>query len=159
MLRIGIGYDSHAFCEGAHVPIGGVKIPYHRGIKAHSDGDVLLHAIGDALLGAAALGDLGHFFPDNNPDFVNMDSQVLLDEIKKTMDVHSFKIHNVDASVIAEAPKLADYINQMRENIASILALPVVAVSVKATTNEKMGWIGRGEGIAAQAVVLIDSTF
>lgn len=159
MQRIGHGYDCHAFCEGDHIVIGGVNIPFHKGIKAHSDGDVLLHAIGDALLGAAALGDLGCFFPDNDPNYHNMDSKIILHNINNELEKSTYRINNIDSTIIAENPKLANYILTMRKHIAEVLKLPLNAVSVKATTNEKMGWLGRGEGIAAHAVVLVTHKF
>lgn len=152
-MKIGIGYDSHRFIEGDHVMIGGVKIPYSKGIKAHSDGDVLLHAIGDALLGAAALGDLGRHFPDTDNAFKDISSSELIQQIMQRVKDKNYKVGNVDATVIAEKPRLSKYINDMCEHIAKLLEIPVDCVNVKGTTNEKMGWIGREEGLAAQAVV------
>ncbi len=154
-MRIGCGYDSHRFIEGDHVMIGGVKISYTKGIKAHSDGDVLLHAIGDALLGAAALGDLGRHFPDTDDAFRDISSSELIQQIMQRVSEKNYKVGNVDATVIAEKPKLLKHIEKMREHIATLLNIPIDNVNVKATTNEKMGWVGREEGLAAQAVVLL----
>lgn len=156
-MRIGYGYDSHVFIEGDHVPIGGVKIPFHHGVKAHSDGDVLLHAIGDAMLGAAGLGDLGKHFPDTDESIANISSLILLKQIRIKLEEKNFFVINVDSTVITEAPKLGKYIDEMNDNIADVLLIPTASVNVKATTNEKMGWIGRGNGLAAHAVVLIQS--
>lgn len=155
MMRIGYGYDSHAFVEGKHIIIGGVKIPYQRGINAHSDGDVLLHAIGDALLGAAALGDLGHHFPDNDPVFRTISSDKLLTRIIVMLEEKNFRVNNVDATVITESPRLAAHLTNMRKNIAALLKISLSCVSVKAKTNEKLGWIGQGGGLAAHAVVTL----
>ncbi len=157
MLRIGQGYDSHQFTDGNCVPIGAVKIPYKKGIKSHSDGDVLLHAVGDALLGAATLGDLGRHFPDTDAAFSAIASSELIKNIMKLLQEKKYQVVNVDSTVIAQAPRLSQYIDEMRHNIAELLLVTVDQVSVKATTNEKMGWIGREEGIAAQAVVLYDT--
>lgn len=154
-MKIGIGYDSHRFIDGDHVMIGGIKIPHDKGIKAHSDGDVLLHAIGDALLGAAALGDLGRHFPDTDPTYKNADSSELLKHIFNHIKKKSYRIGNIDATVIVEKPKLLNHIDSMRQHIAALFDIAIDCVSVKATTNEKMGWIGREEGIAAQAAVLL----
>lgn len=154
-MRIGCGYDSHRFIEGDHVMIGGVKISHTKGIKAHSDGDVLLHAIGDALLGAAALGDLGRHFPDTDDTFRDISSSKLIQKIMQRISEKNYKVGNVDATVIAENPKLLKHIEKMREHIATLLNIPISNVNIKATTNEKMGWIGREEGLAAQAVVLL----
>ena len=155
MFRVGHGYDCHTFTDGNCVTIGGCKIPFTKGIKAHSDGDVLFHAIGDALLGAAALGDLGQHFPDNDPQFKAIPSSELLIKIIGMLNEYHFNVNNIDATVIVEAPKLAEFIPAMRNHIAEILNVDPSYVSVKATTNEKMGWIGRGEGIAAHAVVML----
>jgi 2-C-methyl-D-erythritol 2,4-cyclodiphosphate synthase len=154
-MRIGFGYDAHRFIDGDYVTIGGVKIPYKKGIQAHSDGDVLLHAIGDALLGAAALGDLGQHFPDTDPRFKSVASSSLIEHIMSLLQEKNYTVVNIDATVITEAPRLSKYIDPMRQTIAQLLHIPIDDVNVKATTNEKMGWIGRGEGLAAQAVVLI----
>jgi len=154
-MRIGYGYDCHRFIDGDHVMIGGIKIAHDKGVKAHSDGDVLLHAIGDAMLGAAALGDLGYHFPDTDPAYRNMDSSELLRQISRLVSEQSYKIGNLDSTVIVETPKLQTHILAMREHISALLNVSVDNVSIKATTNEKMGWIGREEGIAAQVVVLL----
>lgn len=154
-MRIGQGYDVHAFCEGDHVMIGGVRIPHSQGIRAHSDGDVLLHAVADALLGAAALGDIGHFFPDTDAQWRGADSRELLRAVYQAVQDAGFRVANIDSTVIAQKPKMAPHIAQMRECIAADLALPVNAVSVKATTTEKLGFTGREEGIACQAICLL----
>lgn len=152
-MRVGFGYDSHAFMEGNHIILGGVKIDFHRALRAHSDGDVLWHAIADALLGAAALGDLGQHFSDKDPQHKNKPSSEMLLFINELLMRENFRIHNIDATVITEQPKLSSYIEAIRKNIASLLNLNIKQVSVKAKTNEKMGWIGKGEGLAACAVV------
>ncbi len=154
-MRIGYGYDAHCFMSGNHIMLGGISIPYTKGIKAHSDGDVLLHAIGDALLGAAALGDLGRHFPDTEDVFCGMNSSKLLKHIMQLITAKHYRVGNVDTTVIAEQPKLLNYIELMNKHIAKLLNIAVDNVNVKATTNEKMGWIGRQEGIAAQAVVAL----
>ncbi len=154
-IRIGQGFDAHRFCEGDHVTIGGVRIPQERGIEAHSDGDVLLHAITDALLGAAGEGDLGRHFPDSDPDLKGVDSRVLLRRAFATAQAKGWRIGNVDATVIAQRPRLAPHIEAMRAIIAADLELDLGAVNVKASTTERMGFTGRGEGIAAIAVVLL----
>ena len=155
MVRVGSGYDCHQFEEGDHFFLGGVKIPYSRGVKAHSDGDVLLHALGDALLGAAALGDLGQHFPDTDPQYQSISSIELIKIILKLLVERNFSICNIDTTIILEQPKLAPYINDIRLSLAEMLELPLTQVSVKATTHEKMGAFGRGEGLAVQATVLI----
>ena len=154
-IRIGQGFDAHRFCEGDHVTIGGVRIPHERGIEAHSDGDVLLHAITDALLGAAGEGDLGRHFPDSDPDLKGVASRVLLRRAFATAQAKGWRIGNVDATVIAQRPRLAPHIEAMRAIIAADLELDLGAVNVKASTTERMGFTGRGEGIAAIAVVLL----
>ncbi len=156
-MRIGQGIDAHCFREGDHVMLGGVRVPHTKGLAAHSDGDVLLHAICDALLGAAALGDLGKHFPDTSGEFKGIDSRILLRRTAALIAEMGFRILNLDGTIIAERPKIAPYVAEMRERIAEDLGMPVAAVSVKATTTEKMGFAGREEGIAAMAVVLIDS--
>ncbi len=155
-LRIGQGYDVHAFCEGDHIVVGGVAIPHTQGVAAHSDGDVLLHALCDALLGAAALGDIGHHFPDDDAAYANIDSRVLLRRTLEAVREAGYRPVNVDATVIAERPKMAPHIADMRANIAADLALDVGAVNIKATTTEKLGFVGRREGLAALAVVLLE---
>lgn len=152
-MRVGFGYDSHAFIEGNYIFIGGLKIDFHKGIRAHSDGDVLLHAIADALLGAAALGDIGQHFPDTDPAYKNISSSKILEKIKQMLMQAKFLINNIDSTVITESPKLSPHVDAIRKNIATLLNINMDQVSVKAKTNEKMGWIGRGEGLAAHAVV------
>ena len=153
--RIGTGFDVHAFAAGRPLVIGGVTIPHDRGLLGHSDADVLLHAIGDALLGALALGDLGMHFPDSDPRYRNADSRALLREVMSLVASRGREIGNVDATVIAQAPKLAPFVDAMRANIAADLGCEVERVSVKATTTERLGFTGREEGIAAQAIVLV----
>ncbi|MBV8627386.1 MAG: 2-C-methyl-D-erythritol 2,4-cyclodiphosphate synthase [Paraburkholderia sp.] len=154
-LRIGQGYDVHALVPGRPLIIGGVTVPYDRGLLGHSDADVLLHAITDALFGAAAMGDIGRHFPDTDKQFAGANSRVLLRECAKRVTEAGFVIGNVDSTVIAQAPKLAPHIDAMRANIAEDLNLPLERVNVKAKTNEKLGYLGRGEGIEAQAAVLL----
>lgn len=158
MFRIGQGIDAHRFREGGRLVLGGVDIPHDRGIEAHSDGDALLHAITDALLGAIAAGDIGQHFPDTDPRWKGADSRLLLRGAVELVRAAGFAPVNVDATVIAQAPKLAPHIPRMRENLAADLELPLACVSVKATTTERMGFTGREEGIAAQAVVLLQAT-
>jgi len=155
-MRIGQGFDVHAFCEGDHVTLGGVEIPYKQGVKAHSDGDILLHALADALLGAVALGDIGHFFPDTSDEWAGADSRDLLLRVMERVKEEGYKVANVDTTIIAEAPKMAPHIQTMRLNIAEDLNLAANRVSVKATTTERLGFSGRGEGIACQAVCLLE---
>jgi len=154
-LRIGQGFDVHAFGEGDKIVIGGVVIPHTRGLIAHSDGDVLLHALCDALLGAAALGDIGKHFPDNDPQYRNADSRALLRMVNSLVKNAGYKLVNADMTVIAQEPKMAPYINSMRAKIAEDLQVSIEAVSVKATTTEYLGSAGRKEGIAALASVLL----
>ncbi len=156
MIRIGHGYDVHAFSENRKCIIGGVEIPYEKGLLGHSDADVLLHAISDSLLGAAALGDIGKHFPDTDPEFKGADSLVLLTKVNELLESKGYRVVNVDATVIAQAPKLAPYIIEMRENIAKALKTDVDFISVKATTEEKLGFTGRKEGISAHSVCLIE---
>ena len=156
MIRIGHGYDVHAFAENRKCIIGGVTIPYEKGLLGHSDADVLLHAISDSLLGAVALGDIGKHFPDTDPEFKGADSLVLLEKVNDLLVQNGYKVVNVDSTVIAQAPKLAPYILEMRENIAKALKVDIDFVSVKATTEEKMGFTGRKEGISAHSVCLIE---
>ncbi|MGM9617150.1 2-C-methyl-D-erythritol 2,4-cyclodiphosphate synthase [Butyricicoccus sp.] len=155
-MRIGHGYDVHRLTEGRKCIIGGVDIPYDKGLLGHSDADVLTHAIMDALLGAAALGDIGHLFPDNDDAFLGADSLVLLRRVREVLAEHGWKLGNLDATVIAQAPKMAPHISRMRENIADCLRTEVGNVSIKATTEEHLGFTGSGEGIAAHAVCLIE---
>ena len=154
-MRVGHGYDVHAFAPGDHVMLGGVRIPHGKAIRAHSDGDVLLHALCDALLGAAALGDIGRHFPDSNELWRGADSRLLLKEVLKLLARRDLKPLQVDATVIAEAPKLAPHVAAMCANLAADLALTLDRVNVKATTSEGLGYIGRGEGIAVHAVALV----
>ena len=156
-MRIGHGYDVHRLTEGRRLIIGGVEIPYEMGLLGHSDADVLLHAISDALLGAAALGDIGKLFPDKDPAYKDADSLVLLRRVGSRLSAAGFKVTNIDATVIAQAPKLAPYIATMRKKIAFALQMELSDVSVKATTEEGLGFTGEGLGIAAHAVCLIDS--
>jgi len=154
-MRIGHGYDVHKLVEGRKLIIGGVQIEHEKGLLGHSDADVLLHAISDALLGAAALGDIGKLFPDNDPAYLGADSLVLLMKVAERLKENGFSVINVDSTVIAQAPKLAPHILQMRKNIAKALGIDVSFVSVKATTEEKLGFTGEKLGIAAHAVCLI----
>lgn len=156
-MRIGQGFDVHAFCDGSFVTLGGVQIPYERGLKAHSDGDVLLHALSDALLGAAALGDIGHFFPDTSDEWAGADSRDLLRRVVERVRETGFEVVNVDTTIIAQAPKMAPHVETMRMNIAEDLGVSVSRVSVKATTTEWLGFTGRSEGIACQAICLLES--
>lgn len=156
MLRIGHGYDVHAFADNRKCIIGGVDIPYERGLLGHSDADVLLHAISDSLLGAAALGDIGKHFPDNDPEFEGADSLVLLEGVAELISSKGYRVNNIDATVIAQAPKMAPYIQEMRNNIARVLSVDVDCVNIKATTEEKLGFTGRKEGISAHCVCLIE---
>ena len=155
MFRIGNGFDVHKFAPNRKCIICGVEIPYDRGLLGHSDADVALHALCDALLGAAAMRDIGYHYPDTSPDFEGADSRILLRDVKKKIAEKGYGIANVDITIIAQAPKMLPYIEQMRSNIAQDLQIDLDAVSVKATTTEKLGFTGRGEGIAAQAVALI----
>ena len=151
-MRFGIGYDTHRFTEGDHVMVGGVRIPHSRGIEAHSDGDVLLHAIIDAILGASGLGDIGIHFPDNDDLFKNADSRHLLKKTNKLIASNKLFVNNIDATIIAEQPKISIFYNDIRSTIATNLDIESSLVNVKSTTNENMGFIGRCEGIAALAI-------
>ena len=155
MIRIGQGLDVHAFEDGDFVTLAGVKIPHTRGLKAHSDGDVILHALSDALLGALALGDIGQHFPDTDPEFKGADSRVLLRHVYTLIQDRGYELQNADITVACERPKLAPYNLEMRQNIADDLDVELTQVSVKATTTEKLGFTGRQEGIFASAVVLL----
>lgn len=153
--RIGQGYDVHALAEGLPMWLGGVRVESPRGFVAHSDGDVAIHALCDALLGAAALGDIGHLFPDTSEEFRGIDSKILLGRVVSLLDRNGFNIGNVDITIALQAPKIAPYILQMRECLASVMGIPVERVSVKATTTERLGFVGRGEGCEVWAVCLI----
>lgn len=154
-MRIGTGYDVHKLTENRKLIIGGVTIPYSLGLLGHSDADVLLHAIMDALLGAAALGDIGKYFPDSDDRYKGISSLSLLKEVSRLLKEKGYTIENIDSTVIAQKPKMAPYIDTMRKNIADTLCIPVDSVGVKATTEEGLGFTGRGEGISAQAVCLL----
>lgn len=156
-MRIGHGYDVHRLTENRKLILGGVEIEFEKGLLGHSDADVLLHAISDALLGAAAMGDIGKLFPDNDDRFLGADSRKLLEEVVLKVSEKGYKIVNIDSTVIAQRPKLSPYIDSMRKNIADSCGLDIDDVSVKATTEEKMGFTGEGMGISAHAVVLIES--
>jgi 2-C-methyl-D-erythritol 2,4-cyclodiphosphate synthase len=156
-MRIGHGFDAHRFADGIPLVLGGVKVPYHKGLAAHSDGDVVIHALCDALLGAAALGDIGKHFPDSSENFENIDSRILLRTVAGKISEKGDAVANVDVSIVAQEPKLAPHIDAMRENIARDLGIDFGRVSIKATTTEGMGFTGRAEGIAAFAVALLGS--
>ncbi|UJJ31037.1 2-C-methyl-D-erythritol 2,4-cyclodiphosphate synthase [Halopseudomonas maritima] len=154
-MRIGHGYDVHRFGDGDFITIGGVQIAHNHGLVAHSDGDVLLHALSDALLGAAALGDIGQHFPDTDPEFKGADSRALLRHVMGLLRERGWRVGNVDATIVAQRPKMAAHIPLMRERIAADLGVALDQVNVKATTTEKLGFVGREEGIAAHAVALL----
>ena len=156
-MRIGNGYDVHQLTEGRDLIIGGVKIPYEKGLLGHSDADVLLHAVMDALLGAAGLGDIGLHFPDNDDKYKGADSRELLKEVRQKLLDEGYVVGNIDATIIAQAPKMRTYIDQMKKNIAEDLQIAENMVNVKATTEEHLGFTGRGEGISASAVCIIES--
>ena len=155
-MRVGMGYDVHKLVEGRELIIGGVKIPHTLGLLGHSDADVLLHAIMDALLGAAALGDIGKHFPDTDPAYKGISSIKLLEHVRTLIEEKGFVIENIDATIIAQKPKMRPHIPQMEENIASALGIAAAQVNVKATTEEKLGFTGTGEGMSCHAVCLID---
>lgn len=155
-MRIGQGFDAHALVAGRKLVIGGVQISFERGLEGHSDADVLLHAVCDALIGAAALGDIGTHFPDTDPRYQGIDSRKLVREVARLLDERGWRIRNIDATIIAQAPKMAPHIPEMRENMAADLGIAVADVNVKAKSAERLGFIGRGEGIAAEAVALIE---
>ena len=154
-MRIGTGYDVHRLTAGRDLVIGGVRIPYEKGLLGHSDADVLLHAIMDALLGAAALGDIGKHFPDTDMAYQGISSVKLLEHVKELLEEQCFLIENIDATIIAQAPKMRPHIETMRENIAKALEIEISQVNIKATTEEGLGFTGRGEGIASQAIALL----
>lgn len=155
-MRVGIGYDVHRLVEGRKLILGGVEIPYEKGLLGHSDADVLVHAVMDALLGAAALGDIGQHFPDNDPEYKGISSILLLEKVGALLREKGYRVGNIDSIVIAQRPKLLPYRPQMAENMARALGIPVGCVSVKATTEEGMGFTGTGDGMASQAVVLLE---
>ena len=155
-MRIGQGYDVHRLVEGRDCIICGVKIPYEKGLLGHSDADVALHALSDAILGAAAMGDIGKHFPDTDPKYKGASSRALLREVMRIVGDRGYKVVNADITVVAQRPKMSPYIDEMRANVAADLGVDIDAVSVKATTTEKLGFEGRGEGISAMAVVLLD---
>ena len=154
-MRIGHGYDAHRLVEGRPLILGGAMIPFDRGLDGHSDADVLVHAVMDALLGAAALGDIGKMFPDNDPETLGISSMILLDEAAGAVAEAGFTVHNLDCTIIAQKPKLESFLPRMRNQIAKALGIPAERVNIKATTEEHMGFTGREEGIAAHAVVLL----
>ncbi|MCM1540764.1 MAG: 2-C-methyl-D-erythritol 2,4-cyclodiphosphate synthase [Blautia sp.] len=158
-MRVGMGYDVHRLVENRELIIGGVSIPHEKGLLGHSDADVLLHAVMDALLGAAALGDIGKHFPDTDPAYKGISSMTLLEKVGQLLAEKGFLIENIDATIIAQAPKMRPYIDAMRENIAKALEMDVDHVNVKATTEEGLGFTGTGEGISSQAVCLLTSPF
>ncbi|RTK93976.1 MAG: 2-C-methyl-D-erythritol 2,4-cyclodiphosphate synthase [Neisseriaceae bacterium] len=155
MFRIGQGFDLHRFVEGRKLILGGLEIPYEKGLDGHSDADVLVHAIIDALIGALALGDIGKFFPDTDQQYKNADSMKLLAKVNEHIIASEYKIGNIDSTIIIERPKLRDYIDTMRENIAQILGIDISQINIKAKTSEKVGIVGRGEAAIAEAVVLL----
>ncbi len=155
-MRIGQGYDVHALVTGRRLVVGGVEIPFEKGLMGHSDADVLLHAICDALIGAAALGDIGRHFPDTDKHFENVDSRILLRNVGKLLEDSGYRIVNIDATIVAQAPRMAPHIPLMVERIAEDLRIPARDVNVKAKTTERLGFAGRGEGMAAEAVALIE---
>ena len=156
-MRIGQGYDAHKFKPGDFIMLGGVEIPFNKGMSAHSDGDVLIHAICDALLGAAALGDIGKHFPDTDPALKGIDSRILLRKVAELLTENGFKIVNIDATVVAQKPKISPYLFEMKKILACDLNLTIDEINIKGTTTEGMGFTGREEGIASYAVCLIDS--
>ena len=155
MYRVGIGYDVHKLELGNKLILGGVLVPHNKGTIAHSDGDVVIHAICDAILGAASLGDIGHFFPDNDEKYKDIDSKILLNEVFKMIDKLGYSIVNIDVSVILQEPKLKDYLHEMKVEISKCINVSKGNINIKATTSEKLGFIGRGEGVACQAVALL----
>lgn len=156
MIRTGQGYDVHRFGEGDHVIIGGIRIAHSQGLVAHSDGDVLLHALCDALLGAAAMGDIGQHFPDTDKQYAGVDSRELIKQVRGLLHEAGYSINNIDATIVAESPKMAPHVHAMRENISSDLNILMDQVNIKATTTEKLGFEGRGEGISAQCIVCVE---
>ena len=155
--RTGIGIDTHAFCEGDHIVLGGVRIPHDRALRAHSDGDVLCHAVMDALLSAAGLADIGHYFPDTDPQYKDADSLALLAQVRELIEKQGYSVGNVSAAIVAQRPRLAPYIAQMKQNLANVLQICEQNVGISAGTNEGLGYLGRGEGITVTATVLLRS--
>lgn len=155
MIRIGNGYDVHKLVEGRKLILGGVEIPYDKGLLGHSDADVLVHAIMDSLLGALALGDIGQHFPDNDNKYLNIDSMILLEKVMELVEDRGYKIGNIDAIIVAQRPKLKDFLPMMREKISNVLKTSIENISIKATTEEKLGFTGSGEGIKSYSVVLL----
>jgi 2-C-methyl-D-erythritol 2,4-cyclodiphosphate synthase len=158
-MRVGMGYDVHRLAEGRNLILGGVAIPYEKGLLGHSDADVLLHAIMDALLGAAALGDIGKHFPDTDPAYEGISSIKLLDHVGELLEEEGYLIENIDATIIAQRPKMRDYVDDMRKNIAASLGIELSQINVKATTEEGLGFTGEGQGISAQAICSISSIY
>ena len=156
MIRIGNGYDVHKLVEGRKLILGGVEIPYEKGLLGHSDADVLVHSIMDAMLGALALGDIGQHFPDNNNKYLNIDSMILLEKVMELIKERGYKIGNIDSIIVAQKPKLKDFLPKMRENIGKVLNTSIENISIKATTEEKLGFTGNGEGMKAYCVVLLN---
>lgn len=154
-IRVGNGYDVHALAPGLPLMLGGISIPYEYGCVAHSDGDVVIHSLCDALLGALALGDIGKHFPDTDPAYKGIDSKILLDKVTKLISSYGYGLVNADITILAQKPKLLPYVDQMRQTLASITGVDISAISIKATTTEKLGFVGRKEGIAVYAVVLL----
>lgn len=155
-MRIGIGYDVHKLVDNRKLFIGGVEIPYEKGLLGHSDADVLIHAIMDSILGALSLRDIGYHFPDNDSEFKDIDSKILLKRVYEIMSSKNYKIGNIDCVIACQAPRLANYIDEMRKTISDILDTDIENISIKATTTEKLGFIGRGEGISSEAVCLLE---
>ena len=155
MIRIGNGYDVHKLVEGRKLILGGIEIPYEKGLLGHSDADVLVHAIMDSLLGALALGDIGQHFPDNDNKYLNIDSMILLEKVMELVEDRGYKIGNIDAIIVAQRPKLKDFLPMMREKISNVLKTSIENISIKATTEEKLGFTGSGEGIKSYSVVLL----
>lgn len=155
-MRVGIGYDIHSLEENRKLILGGVEIPYEKGLLGHSDGDVLLHAVCDAMLGAAGMRDIGHHFPDTDPQYKGISSLVLLEKVYDMLDQKNFRVNNLDAVIVAERPKLSAYLDQMKSSIVKILKIELDQVSIKATTAEELGPIGQGQGMAAYAIISIE---
>lgn len=155
-MRVGHGYDAHAFTDGVPLILGGVNIPYPRGLLAHSDGDAVVHALCDALLGAAALGDIGHFFPDTDRALENIESRIMLRKVYMMLEQKNYKISNVDITILAQEPKISAHISDMRKHLATDLHIDISFINIKSTTTEQMGFVGRREGIAVYAVALLE---